>query len=630
MPNPLIARIQTVFSLGIGSVLQVIVYRMLKKLGYYEWRTPVRAVAEDGDLLGQPGTSFSKSQSSAAVEAADQAISGRNAIFGGKSYRIGSPPAWKKNPINGRASLLSDQHWSRIADFDAEFGDIKLVWELSRFQWLLLFARAYLQSGDTKYIDAAIEWAADWLRHNPVNCGPNWMCGQETSIRLIHVLLAERLLSSSAAKSKLLEILVDSHCDRISATTRYATAQKNNHIISEAAGLIIGGSWLEKYASEAATSKKGLEWRQLGYRILEKSITRLVMEDGSFAQYSIVYHRLLLDTLSILEWWRDRAGLPEFSKRFYVRAGKATHWLYSFVDESNGDAPNIGGNDSALVYSLCDSGRRDFRPTVQLAGHLFCGEDFYGLGPWNEPIETLGIASENPRFSHPDSNHFPDGGFSIIRSRFDSSRMYCRFPNFRFRPSQSDALHVDLWHDGVNILRDGGTYSYAATEEELGYFMGVSSHNTCQFDDRDQMPKLGRFLYGSWLKADRVALTCDGDRQLWQAGYTDRWRCTHERTVESTENTWIVTDKVDGPFKNVTLRWRLCPEAQWRLRDGGVDSDVASINVSSDSESSELAMKVETESRIYFEKRPISVLTIRYPQGVSTIVTKIRLAGKAT
>ena len=97
------------------------------------------------------------------------------------------------------AEQQDDQHWSRVADFDAEFGDIKLVWELSRFQWILLLTRAYLQSGDSKYIDSANEWARNWIEHNPVNCGLNWMCGQETSIRLVHVLLSEKLLSKSDA-----------------------------------------------------------------------------------------------------------------------------------------------------------------------------------------------------------------------------------------------------------------------------------------------------------------------------------------------------------------------------------------------------------------------------------------------
>ena len=60
-------------------------------------------------------------------------------------------------------------------------------------------------------------------------------------------------------------------------------------------------------------------------------------------------------------------------------------------------------------------------------------------------------------------------------------------------PSQADAMHVDLWVNGKNLLVDAGSYSYNTNTGLSDYFNGTASHNTVQFDDRDQMPKLGRF-----------------------------------------------------------------------------------------------------------------------------------------
>src|SRR3546814_21172555 len=77
-----------------------------------------------------------------------------------------------------------------------------------------------------------------------------------------------------------------------------------------------------------------------------------------------------------------------------------------------------------------------------------------------------------------------------------------RYPLFRFRPSQADARHLDLWLGGRNLLRDAGSFSYA--EEDGVWFGGTSAHNSVEFDGRDQMPRLGRFLFGAWLKADGV------------------------------------------------------------------------------------------------------------------------------
>jgi len=63
-----------------------------------------------------------------------------------------------------------------------------------------------------------------------------------------------------------------------------------------------------------------------------------------------------------------------------------------------------------------------------------------------------------------------------------------RYPRFRFRPSQADALHLDFWVSGENWLRDAGSFSYNTEQRWLNYFPGTVAHNTIQFDGRDQMP----------------------------------------------------------------------------------------------------------------------------------------------
>ena len=42
---------------------------------------------------------------------------------------------------------------------------------------------------------------------------------------------------------------------------------------------------------------------------------------------------------------------------------------------------------------------------------------------------------------------------SLIFSNFET-------PIYKFRPSQADPMHLDLWIDGLNLLKDGGTLSY--------------------------------------------------------------------------------------------------------------------------------------------------------------------------
>ena len=83
----------------------------------------------------------------------------------------------------------------------------------------------------------------------------------------------------------------------------------------------------------------------------------------------------------------------------------------------------------------------------------------------------------------------------ILCSSTNAKHGYASLSRFRFRPSQADAMHVDLWVKDQNLLSDAGTYSYNTDARWLKYFPGTQSHNTVQFDDRDQMPRLGRFLF---------------------------------------------------------------------------------------------------------------------------------------
>ena len=48
------------------------------------------------------------------------------------------------------------------------------------------------------------------------------------------------------------------------------------------------------------------------------------------------------------------------------------------------------------------------------------------------------------------------------------------------------------------------TVSYACNSNELDAFSGTQGHSTIQFDNRNQMPRLSRFLFGSWLKPSNI------------------------------------------------------------------------------------------------------------------------------
>src|SRR3546814_10620193 len=115
------------------------------------------------------------------------------------------------------------------------------------------------------------------------------------------------------------------------------------------------------------------------------------------------------------------------------------------------------------------------------------------------------------------------------------------------------------------MLRDGGSYSYNRGAHCIDYFGGVASHNSVQFDDADQMPRLGRFLLGDWLTTSRrTPLGEDNSSTRFAVGYENRPGHRHERCVRLTDGRLTVMDEIGGFAHKAVLRWRLAP-GLWRL-----------------------------------------------------------------
>lgn len=519
-----------------------------------------------------------------------------------------NPPDWFDNPFRATPLSSSGLPWWKISDFGQ--GDIKGVWELSRFNWVVALATQAVH-GNAQAFDRLSLWLEDWAKSNPPYNGPNWKCGQEASIRVMHLCVAAWVLGQDTRPEPGLVQLIACHMQRIAPTMSYAIGQQNNHGTSEAAALFIGGSLLEGCHTRAgAWSRKGRRW-------LEERALTLIEPDGSFSQYSVTYHRLMLDSYSLVEAWRRHRKLPPFSSRLRERLSAASIWLQAMTDSETGDAPNMGANDGAWLIPLTNTGYRDFRPSVQLASALFRGKCPYGEGVWNEALRWLEVRTD-ARTEPTQSMTFNHGGYHVLRE--GGAMAVLRYPRFRFRPSQADALHLDLWHGGRNLLRDAGTYSY--NDPSADWFGGTSAHNTVEFDGRDQMPRLGRFLFGDWLSAQDVETVHATQEGLAAgAGYTDQHGARHHRRVVLGDRQMTVTDSISGRFDRACLRWRLEP-GEYSLGPSVVRGNGLSLNITADDCSPLLELSRAPESRYYQQKDDVPVLevTLDKPTRIKTTV----------
>ncbi|RYV02590.1 heparinase [Shewanella sp. OPT22] len=509
---------------------------------------------------------------------------------------------WSKSCLTNKRSLNDDKPWYEIEDFNAELGDIKGIWEASRFDWLFQYCQSYLLGDHTALIELN-RTLDNWNGANPPYLGPNWKCGQEASIRVMHIAMAAKLLNQIKTSEPALLSFVKSHLKRIAPTISYAIAQDNNHGTSEAAALFIGGSWLDTH-----NDSEGKKWMTLGRKWLENRAKRLIGKDGSFSQYSTNYHRVMLDSYSMVEIWRVDLGLAPFSDAFYLRMKAATNWLYQFTQSINGDVPNLGANDGARLLPLTNTDYRDFRPSVQLAAVLFHhAVAWEAEGDYDFSMKWLGLTRPLTSLDIQESFHFEDAGYFGLRAASNAAFVLMTYPKFRFRPSQCDALHIDFWFQGENLLRDGGTFSYNAGERFINYYGGVKSHNTVQFDDRDQMPRLSRFLLGGWLKAKQV--NCDLNSRKIKAGYSDSKAAFHLREVSITDSKLTVIDNISNFTKKAVLRWRLKP-SNWYFEGQTVTDGNHAITIKPETLVKRIALVQGKESRYYFHEADIPVLEI--------------------
>jgi hypothetical protein len=473
----------------------------------------------------------------------------------------------------------ADAPWHAIDPY--AHGDIRLLWETSRFGSLPVLALAARASGSARVLAAAEAQLAAFLAACPPFRGPHWASAQEAAIRLIHLIAAGIILGGAPDGMRALAALLT---DRVRATLTYERALANNHGIVCAAALAGAGAFL------------GTDDHRRGARLLAADLPRLTSAAGGFAQISTRYHRMALDTLAFAAL--AGADLPRSVRE---RAAAMARWLARVTDAATGRTPRLGHDDGTALLDAACAGPDDARPTLARAAAAFGGAvdpalALAGLGPTPDPPA-------------PDIWTDAEGGTAGITTR--STIALLRLPGGRFPAAQADILHLSLVHRGVEILRDAGTWLYnpPAGETDLA---GTAHHSTAQWADEDRPSRLGRFLFAAppplrALETGPGTLRAACDRQ--------------DRTLAVTGDIWTITDRL---APGATLRWRLAP-GTWLRRPDGVESAVAAIAIAADGPA-DLRLGQGWDSPRYGTRERIPVLTLRLGATTRVVTTRLRLA----
>jgi Heparinase II/III-like protein/Heparinase II/III N-terminus len=539
------------FRLGWGALSALgpgwLGYRALRasqlQLGVLERRTPPLAWQDVDTGAATPRLGWFDTRASGATarevedltHEAEAILAGRYRLFGGRERALGEEPEWHKNPITLEYAP-SSVHWSRIGDF--EYGDIKALWELGRFGFAFVLARAYAHSGEPRFAEGFWRLFESFCARNTLNLGVHWRCGQEAGLRLVACTFAVSVLRDAAATTParltLFARFVEGTARRIEANLAYALSQQNNHGPSECVGLLTAALLLPQHSASAARRKRALS--ELG-----KQLSQLLYRDGGFAQHSWIYQRLVTQLLC----WAHTLLQREPSTT--APNGKPPAWLTRALERSldfsqllacphTGRGPHYGPDDGSNLLLVQVAEYADLRPTLAAGAaslgraqpgdtpseaarwfaFVSAGQAALGAGAARarpEPgspapsspaaVSAVDVYGQVPAWvrplavTHGKAWHAPFAG--ILHWRSDALALTLRCPtHFVHRPTQLDMLQLSLQCGGEHVIVDPSTYSYNAPAPFEDALSSARVHSVPCVIGREPAERISRFLFYPW------------------------------------------------------------------------------------------------------------------------------------
>jgi Heparinase II/III-like protein/Heparinase II/III N-terminus len=510
---------------------------------------------------------------SAVVRAADAVLTGSWSVLG-TPRRDSAEPDWFYDPVTGRRAPDRQPAFQIDHRNEAETGNIKQIWEMSRHHHITVLAAAWWLTQDEHYAEVAARQLRSWWSANPFLTGVHWTSGIEAAIRLISWAWARRMLDDWPKVGDLFEHNDDAvrqiawHQEFLAAFPSRGSSA-NNHIVAEAAGRLVAACAFPWYGRTA-------RWRRSAAALLERELAANTFEDGLNRELATDYHRFVLELGLVAAVEADADG-GALSKATWERLARILDAGVAILDVT-GRAPRQGDGDEGRAL-VVDDPQRDPWATVLGTGAALLGAPGWwprfagGLQAYL--LGALGQARQLPRPAIM-PRRFNEAGLVVLRSSpQDGSEIWCRcdggphgFLSIAAH-AHADALALEVRHDGVDILADPGTYCYHGESEWRDWFRSTAAHNTLEIAGASQSKSGGPFLWSTHPRTNTVI--CDvGDQpvQRWSAEHDGYLRLTtpamHRRsvTLDSPKRSLTVVDTVDTTAAAVPLRlsWHFGPD----------------------------------------------------------------------
>lgn len=483
---------------------------------------------------------------------------------------------WLVNPSSNYKYDIA-KHWTEVEDLSAEAGDIKYVWEKSRFSFLYDIIRYdhHFEEDSAEYVFTEIK---SWIDANPINMGPQYKCSQETSLRCLNWIFALHFYKKSTSLTEELwqKIMRSIHWQIKHVYTNINFSRicvRNNHAITECMMIYFGGL-LFPYLSESE------KWKKKGKQWLEEEIGYQVYEDGTFLQFSHNYQRVLVQLLTYTIVL-SRIHKEELTKKTIDRAVTTYKYMSNVCVGVEGQVPNYGSNDGALFFKFNDLDYTDFRPQINGLYAALTTDSLYKDAIGEDALWFCQNVSADHHTRildvKTDLQRFRKGGVTTIKD--GDSYTFIKCSSYKDRPSHADNMHIEMWHKGQNIFRDSGTYKYNTDEALINYFAGSAGHNTIMIDDHNQMTKGPRFIWYDWTRetdtkveeTDKLYVITLSAKMYPSSGAWINYKRIITKTKGKAE--WVIEDQVVNKDVSQTMRqlWHPNPKHVNKVEISAVD-----------------------------------------------------------
>ncbi len=576
---------------------------------------------------------------------------------------LGFPPVtlegdidWHRDPCSGHRWEL--KFWTSYKPQDDAGGrDVKIIHELNRHQHLPRLAKAWLWTGNESYASEAVAQMLSWIDQNPPGMGINWQSSLELAIRsvswqwTIFALLGCKAFDESAAEKICTSLFAQlQHVSRHLSTY----TSPNTHLIGEAAALFIAGLVFGEHAC-------AFDWLATGAAVLNQEARKQVLDGAVYGELSSWYHCYTIDfylQTAILARQNRRDLAPDTERTLENMLEFLMH-----LTRPDGSIPLLGDDDGGRALALARRDYRSFSEALAIGAILFHRSDFkqqaarlYEEAYWlfgRRGLETYReIGTDTP---HGKTLFFPTAGYALQRSGWHAGAAHLVFDCgglgiLAGGHAHADALSLNLFSGGKEMLVDPGTFVYNGQPHWRSYFRSTRAHNTVTVDGRDQTEMAGTFAWNSGLpsrgsfRAMRTVPHLGAAEPVeWMEGEHEGYASagvSHRRSVlRAPGDYWIVLDRFSGSGKHrFDFHYHFGAETHPRLiraEDGVTEvraqacSFILGMGGSEPLESVLLCGETDSQngwaSRSYGEKHPIptlrSVMSADLAQGSAGAIT---------